>query len=93
MKLDQPWFHGALRYYDSVKARKSVWFSPALGSPADWAFLKDHNIRVFISYGTAERFMDEIIATAENMREAGVKVELYKVSMSHVQTSAAPGSD
>lgn len=79
MDLDQTWFHASLRYYDLTKARKSVWFSPAMGSPADWEFLKDNGVRVFISYGSAERFMDEIVATAESMRQVGVNVQLYEV--------------
>lgn len=80
LDLDQPWFHASLRHYDEAKARTSVWFSPALGLPGDWEFLKDNGTKVFISYGSAERFMDEIIATAESMRQAGVEIELYRVS-------------
>jgi acetyl esterase/lipase len=68
-----------MRYYTPVAVR-SVYFSPALGSSEDWAYLVKEEVRVYMQVGTRECFEDEIEKVARDMKDAGVDVILREVS-------------
>jgi acetyl esterase/lipase len=68
-----------MRWFE-LEARKSVWFSPALGSGADWEYLRDGGVRVYVMRGGKEILFDEIGVLVEGMKAAGVDVTLRDVS-------------
>lgn len=69
------------RYYTRESLR-SVWFSPALASPGDWAFLKEGDVKVYIMRGTKELLAGEVEAVALGMKNDAVEVYLRDVSVS-----------
>jgi acetyl esterase/lipase len=71
----------ACRHYDTA-ALVDPFFSPSFAPPSHWKFLR--GIPVFLSYGTAEAFEDEIEALVRSMRSDDIEVAIYKVSLTSI---------
>lgn len=69
-----------MRHYPADMIR-STWYSPALATPDQWAYLVNNNVRVYVMRGTKELLADEIAAVVEGMKAAKVDVQLRDVSL------------
>lgn len=62
----------------TLEARNGPYFAPAKATVEEWKFLR--NTKVFVHAGAAEILIDEIRATVETMKAAGVQVTYVEVS-------------
>jgi hypothetical protein len=72
--------------------RTNPYFSPALAPLGGWAFLVRHEVKVYISGGSAERMYDEILALHRGMKQDRVDVKLRSVSSTN-RTHARGGEE
>ena len=69
----------SMRHYTPA-ARRSCWFSPALASADEWAYLARGRVSVYIMYGTRELLADEVQSIGAAMKDAGVDVSVREVN-------------
>lgn len=77
--MDAKPLKSAVRHYKR-EALSNPYFAPAKAGPSDWTYLVSKTVKVYIMVGTKEILMDDGMAIARGMKEAGVQVTLREVS-------------